>query len=536
MTVSEYTIDYFIRKGITDVFCYPGSTLGFFLEALRKRQNEIAAHLNYHEQASSYAACGYSLAAGKPAVCMVMQGPGVTNALSGIADAYLDSIPVIFITAQVHTSQFKGESKIRQMGVQELDTVSIVKPITKYAATVLNASDLPWELEKAWQIANAPRKGPVVLSIPVDISRTDIPAEVFDRAAQMDMSSKDISGDDERQTEKLAQDLITAINSAKKPLLIAGAGIRSAGMIDQFRAFIDKAKIPFVSSLLAHDIYSESPCFFGFIGNMGLDAPMEITNHADLIVSIGSRLSNRTIAEGNRTFAANARIIRVDIDPDELARKVKPDEQQIVADIQQLLPCLLRECGAVKDFSLWRDECAAVCRKEKNDPPSKALTAVIDFMKTLPEDSVFVIGRGQAKALATRALARAKARQRIIFTGGLGAMGFALPASLGAYHAAGKPVCCFLGDGCMQMNIQELNYLAYHKLPVTVVILNNHKLLQIAQFQDRNFNSNYYLSTDESGYHAPDYEAIAKAYGIGYSRSLCLNNGAPEIIDLEMDW
>jgi len=532
MTVSDYTIDYFIRKGITDVFCYPGSTLGFFLEALRKRQNEIAAHLNYHEQASSYAACAYSLVTGKPAVCMVMQGPGVTNAFSGIANAYLDSIPVVFITAQVHTSQFKGESKIRQMGVQELDTVSIVRPITKYAATVLNARDLPWELEKAWHIANSPRKGPVVLSIPVDISRTDIPSEAFDRAAQ----SKDINGDNERQTEKLAQDLITAINSAQKPLIVAGAGIRSSGMSDQFKAFIDKTKIPFVSSLLAHDLYPESPCFFGFIGSMGLDAPMEITNHADLIVSIGSRLSNRTIAEGNRTFAANARIIRIDIDPEEFSRKVKSDEQQIVANIQQLFPYIARKSGAVKDFSLWRDECAAVWREDKNDPPSKALAAVTDFMKTLPEDSIFVIGRGQAKALTVRALAGAKVRQRAIFTGGLGAMGFALPAAIGAFHAAVKPVYCFFGDGCMQMNIQELNYLAYHKLPVTVVILNNHKLLQIAQFQDRNFNSNYYLSTDESGYHAPDYEAIAKAYRIGYSRSLCPNSGAPEIIDLEMDW
>jgi acetolactate synthase-1/2/3 large subunit len=537
MTVSEYMIDYIIRQGIQDIFCYPGSTLGFFLEALRKRRGEITAHLNYHEQASAYAACGYSLAAEKPAVCLVMQGPGATNAVSGIADAYLDSIPVIFITAQVHTAQFKGGSKIRQIGVQEVDTIAIVQSITKYAKTVLQADDVPYELELAWQTAVSGRKGPVLLDIPVDVSRTEIMERGIARGKEVAVLQRYYDRFDTGRIEEAAREIITAINAGVKPLIIAGAGIRQAGAVEEFKAFIDAAKVPFVTSLPAQDLYTESPYYKGFIGNLAGNGAVEITNRADVLVTLGSRLSNRTIAEGTRDFAPKAKIVRVDIDEDELTRKVKADERHILCDVRLLLK-RLEDWGRYNDFGEWRAECEAVQLAESDKIGSKIAKPVADFLGKLPQEAVCTCGRGRSKALLARALEhRERARaNRVLFTAGLGAMGFAFPAAIGAYYAARKPVYCFTGDGCMQMNIQELNYIGHHAIPVTIVILNNHRLGQIAVFQDRNFSSNYFVSTEDSGYHAPDYKAIARAYGVSYSTDLHENGGGPEIIEMEFDW
>jgi acetolactate synthase-1/2/3 large subunit len=535
MTVSDYAIDYLIGKGIDDVFCFPGSTLGFFLESLRKRQGAISAHLNYHEQASAYAACAYSLAAGKPAVCLVMQGPGITNAISGIANAYLDSIPVVFITSQAHTSQFKGESRIRQKGVQEVATVELVKPVTKYAKTILDANDFPYELEKAWQMAISGRKGPVLLDVPVDVSRTEITPEGIERRCDVDILSKYDTRLDNNQIDSFVMEIITRINSSSKPLMFVGAGIRQMNCLEEFKKFIDTAKIPFVTSLLAQDLYMQSPYFAGFVGNFGSEAAVEVTNRADLIVALGTRLSNRSIAEGNRDFAPNAGLIRVDIDEDELTRKIKPGERQMVIDLGKVVSRLSAAGQHIQDFSLWQNECAGLRSTVIDERHSKTLEQLAEFMRTVPEDSVFVVGRGQAKALITGALAQSRMGQRTLFTGGLGAMGFALPAAIGAYHALKKPVYCLTGDGCMQMNIQELNYIGRHKIPVTMVILNNHKLGQIALFQDRNFDSKYFVSTEDSGYHAPDYKAIAASYGIKYANELRENTGIPEIIDIEME-
>jgi acetolactate synthase-1/2/3 large subunit len=496
----------------------------------------IHAHLNYHEQASAYAACGYSLASERPAVCLVMQGPGVTNAVSGMANAYLDSIPVVFITSQAHTSQFKGESGIRQKGVQEVATVALVKPVTKYAKTILNANDFPYELEKAWQIAVSGRKGPVLLDVPVDISRTEIIPEGIERSSEVDILSKYDTRFDNNQIDSLVQEIIAEINSSLKPLMFVGAGIRQMNCLGEFKKFIDTAKIPFVTSLLAQDLYTQSPYFAGFIGNFGSEAAVEVTNRADLIVTLGTRLSNRSIAEGNRAFAPNARLIRVDIDEDELTRKIKPDERQMIIDLGKVISRLSAAGQNIKDFSLWQNECTGLRLNMADESHSGILEQLTEFMCNAPGDSVFVVGRGRAKAMIARALAQSRKGQRTLFTGGLGAMGFALPAAIGAYHALKKPVYCLTGDGCMQMNIQELNYIGRHEIPVTMVILNNHKLGQIALFQDRNFDSKYFASTEDSGYHAPDYRAIAASYGIKYANELHENAGIPEIIDIEMDW
>jgi acetolactate synthase-1/2/3 large subunit len=464
-----------------------------------------------------------------------MQGPGVTNAVSGIANAYLDSIPVVFITSQVHTSQFKGESRIRQKGVQEVATVALVKPVTKYAKTILDADDFPHEIEKAWQIAVSGRKGPVLLDVPVDVSRTEITPEGIERSGEVDILSKYDTRFDNNQIDSFVMEIITRINSSSKPLMFVGVGIRQVNCLEKFKKFIDAAKIPFVTSLLAQDLYTQSPYFAGFIGNFGSKAAVEVTNRADLIVALGTRLSNRSIAEGNRAFAPNAKLIRVDIDEDELTRKIKPDERQMVSDLGKVISRLGSVGQNIKDFSLWQSECTELRLNTIDGSHSKTLEQLTEFMRNLSEDSVFVIGRGQAKAMIAKSLAQSRAGQRTLFTGGLGAMGFALPAAIGAYHATKKPVYCLTGDGCMQMNIQELNYIGYHKIPVTAVILNNHKLGQITLFQDRNFDSKYFVSTEDSGYHAPDYKAIAASYGITYTNELHRNTGIPEIIDIEMD-
>ncbi len=510
MKVSDYIVDFFIKRGVTDVFGYPGGMLTHLMESFSHRTSQIQAHVNYHEQASAFCACGYAQVLGSPGVAYATSGPGATNLITGIANAYFDSIPTVFLTGQVNTFEAKGALGIRQNGFQETDIVSIVKEITKYSTYVSDARDIRYELEKAWHIANEGRKGPVLLDIPMNVQREEVASEdlksfiadkLFDEKHKYDSS---LIG-------KLLQ-------NSKKPVLLIGAGIKTAAAEDLVQKLVSKWNIPVVSSMLAFDVFPRNHVnYFGFIGAYGDRAANFIIAKSDLIISLGSRLDVRQIGGKREYFGNKAQLIRVDIDAEELSRKVKDDEIQINYDLKRFLEEIIEKEIMVAPSNEWN----SVCNEIKNQlsgldirEPNKR---VKELSCKLPSDIVITTDVGQNQVWIAQSFL-VKKGQKVFFSGGLGAMGYSLPAAIGAYYACRKPVVCFCGDGGIQMNIQELQFVAREHLPITIVILNNAALGMIRHFQEMYFQANYYQTVGEGGYTVPDFERIAYAYDLTYHR------------------
>lgn len=508
MKVSDYIVEYIIEKGVTDVFGYPGGMVTHLMDSFRKYEDKIRAHVTYHEQGAAFAACGYAQASGKTGVAYATSGPGATNLITGICNAYFDSIPTIFITGQVNTFESKGDLFVRQRGFQETDIISMVRGVTKYCAYVTDAEDTGYELDLAWKYANEGRKGPVLLDIPMDVQRAEIsPAQL--RHLQKEPQEVHKLEGQWSILQKLLQD-------ARKPVVLIGGGVKTAQAEHVVKALIEKWNVPVVSSMLAFDVLgSQHPNYYGFIGAYGDRAANFIVAKSDLIISLGSRLDVRQIGANEKGFGKNAKLVRVDIDDGEFSRKIKEDELDILCDIKDF-------CGIVseKDFKIqpmkeWIGICNIIREKLEGLDESKPKEWIRQFSVKLPDDIKITTDVGQNQVWIAQAFVTKKA-QKVFFSGGHGAMGYALPAAIGAYYGSRKPVVCFNGDGGIQMNIQELQFVAREQMPITIVILNNTSLGMIRHFQEMYFQENYYQTNVHSGYTVPDFEKLADAYGIDY--------------------
>lgn len=511
MKVSDYVVEYLIKNEITDVFGYPGGMVTHLMESFSAKKGKIQAHVNYHEQAAAFAACGYAQAKGIPGVAYATSGPGATNLITGIANAWFDSIPTFFITGQVNTFEARGNLAVRQRGFQETDILSMVRSITKYCAYVEHKEDIRYELEKAWFFANEGRKGPVLLDIPMNVQREDVTPEKLKgykwKPAEADNLEKDLE-----QFSRMLQD-------AKKPVLLVGAGVKIAKAKVLVRDFVERWNIPVVSSMLAFDILGRNhPNYFGFIGAYGDRAANFIVAKSDLIISFGSRLDIRQIGAKIENFGVNAKLIRIDIDEGELSRKIKDDEWGIQCDIRTFLE---KEKTKRSASAYSREEWLFVCKtiKEKlhgqdNRRPNEVVSL---FSNSLPDNIEITTDVGQNQVWIAQSFI-SKKKQEVFFSGGLGAMGYSLPAAIGVYYGSKKPVVSFHGDGGIQMNIQELQFIVREKLPILIVILNNSSLGMIRHFQEMYFQSNYYQTMGSGGYTVPDFAKIAQAYGIEYYR------------------
>ena len=319
MKVSDYIVEFFIEKNITDVFGYPGGMVTHLMDSFKKYEKSISAHVNYHEQASSFCACGYGQIKNIPGVAYATSGPGATNLLTGIANAYFDSTPTIFITGQVNTYEAKGELGVRQKGFQETDIVAMAKPITKYAKYIEFAEDIVYELEKAYQISMEGRKGPVLLDIPMNIFRANIEvnkAKKYEHKIEEENTNIEI--------------ILSKLLKAKKPLIVAGAGIDLNGLNYEFKEMINKLGIPVVTSMIAIDLQNYNSKYnFGFIGAYGHRCANFLIEKADLIITLGTRLDCRQTGANKEFFARNAEIIRIDIDKDEMDNKIKENDQRL---------------------------------------------------------------------------------------------------------------------------------------------------------------------------------------------------------------
>ncbi len=504
--ISDLICNYLISKGITDVFGYPGGMVTYLMDSLSKHAEKISAHLSYHEQGAAFCACGYAQSSGKTGVAYATSGPGAINLMGGIANAYFDSIPCLFITGQVNTYESKGNLPVRQKGFQETDIISITKSITKYSKYVDSAENVLYELEKAFYFANSGRPGPVLLDIPMNVQRTKVNPE--------NLKHFNLPTNSVEDCDKFSNEILAAIHNSNSPLIIAGAGIRTSGTVEIFIDFVEKLKIPVVTSMISVDVLpNDSPLKFGMIGSYGARAANFIIEKSDLILAIGSRLDCRQTGSDKSKFATKAKLIRVDTDINELANKIKEDEIQVHCSLQHLLPKLNKNVLSwKKDSSEWLKECNRIKNKLQNIDSEPVNRFIEEFSVHVPDGLVITADVGQNQVWTAQSF-KNKPKQKILFSGGYGSMGYSLPAAIGAYFATKEPVICIVGDGGFQMNIQELQMVARDNLPIKIVLIDNNALGMIRHFQEMYFECNYFQTKDEE-YSVPDLKKIVDAYGI----------------------
>lgn len=497
MKASDYIVDFLLSRNITDVFGYPGGMVTHLMDSLSK--SSVRSHVTYHEQGAAFAACGYAQTTGNVGVAYATSGPGATNLLTGICNAYFDSIPTLFITGQVNTFEYKGDLGVRQRGFQETDIVSMASPVTKYAVRITDASRLRWYLEYAFYIAMEGRRGPVLLDIPMDIFRADIDPsslEGFDIPSYKRNASYD--------------EFLKVLSEAERPVILAGSGIKTAGVTRELNEVARRLNIPVVTTMLAVDAAPDS---YGFIGAYGNRTANFIVAKSDLVISLGARLDVRQTGAKRENFAPDAKIVRVEIDKGELSLKAHENEIQIHADVKDVLNILLN--AEAKDLTGWNKVCEKI-REELKDIDDRLPNKLVSkISEVIPGDSVITTDVGQNQVWVAQSF-KVKDGQRIFFSGGHGAMGYSLPAAIGCAVADGKDVYSFSGDGGIQMNIQELQTIAREKLPVKIILFNNSALGMIRHFQEMYFEDNYAQTVPEGGYTVPDFKAISEAYKIPY--------------------
>ena len=508
MKVSDFIVEYLINKKITDVFGYPGGMVTHLMDSFSKYQDKITAHVTYHEQGAAFAACGYAQTCGRPGVAYATSGPGATNLITGICDAYFDSIPTVFITGQVNTFESKGQYGVRQRGFQETDIVSMVAPVTKYAQYVESAEKIRLYLDRAFEAATTGRKGPVLLDIPMNIFRAEVDPGVLQGMENVKIDYP------EQKIEGIAKTLGDLLGTAKRPCFLLGNGVKITNVQEDIKAFCHHFHIPMVTSMIAFDVVNNDSQNYGFIGAYGNRAANFLVAKSDLIITVGSRLDVRQVGAKRENFAPNSKIIRFDVDEGELSYHVHADEITIRADMKETIRVLKFVMNHYEfDYDNWIRICDEIRTELEDIDECKTGNLVKKISMSFPENSVITTDVGQNQVWVAQ-FAKLKKGQRVLFSGGHGAMGYSLPAAIGAYYASKKPVICVTGDGGLQMNIQELQFLARENVPVKIVVLNNDALGMIRHFQEMYFGKNYYQTKPSGGYNAPDFSKVAEAYGI----------------------
>ena len=507
MKVCDYIVYYLQRKNIAAVFGYPGGMVTYLMDSFYKSKN-IQTIICYHEQAAAFAACGYASVSGNVGVGFATSGPGATNLITGICHAYFESLPVLFITGQVNTNESKGSMSIRQKGFQETDVVGIVKSVTKYSSYIDNAQDIKKELDRAFYHATEGRPGPVLIDIPIDIQKTEIINVKLDKFIFPKKEPLDY--------ENIKSILISEINQAKRPVIVAGNGINSANVRKGFLNFVKLLNVPVLTSMIAVDLLSkEFHNNYGFIGAYGNRCANFILSQCDLIISIGSRLDIRQTGTSLKEFAKSARLIRIDVDKNEFQNKIKQDEIDLYADLRDLFPLFSFDDDFVMGdkFISWIKQCDFYFDKLNGADKTIPNQIVQEISKFIPDDAVITTDVGQNQVWVAQSFL-IKSHERVLFSGGHGAMGFSLPAAIGAYYGSKKPVYCICGDGGFQMNLQELQTIVRERLPIKIFILNNNSLGMIRHFQEMYFDNNNSFTVNGKGYSVPDFVKISKAYGI----------------------
>src|SRR4051794_2573310 len=523
--LSDYVFDFVAKQGVKHVFLVTGGGAMHLNESLARTPG-IEPVCNSHEQASAIAAENYGKATNRLGVCLVTTGPGGTNAVTGVAGAWLDSTPTLFISGQVKRPDrmFDAEGHplgMRQLGVQEVDIVSIVKPITKYAVTVLDPSRIRYELEKAAHIATTGRPGPVWVDIPLDVQASPIEADQlpgFNPEEQEVVAPSDLTDQ--------VRSVIQALNAAERPLLFAGNGIRLARAEKEFADLVELLGIPVVATWCAADlIASDNPLYVGRPGSVAARGANFALQNCDLLLSIGVRLDFAITGYAPDKLARAAHKIMVDIDAAELGKLKGFVQQPIQCDAGLFLRELLNQKSAIQQRkrTAWDQRCAdwktryPVVKEEHRHPEGQVsiynLAQVIGT-ESKPDD-LLISGSSGAGIEIFLLACPTRTGQRIFHTAGLGSMGFGLPGSIGICLAGGgKRTICVDGDGGFQFNIQELETVARLNLPIKFFVLNNDGYASIRASQSNYFGKASIGCDSRTGLTVPDLSKVATAYGV----------------------
>ena len=538
--ISDYIIDFLLQKEIDKVFGYIGGAVAHIYHSIDKNKN-IEIINSIHEQGAAFAAEGYARVTGKSGVAIATSGPGATNLITGIGSCYFDSVPMLFITGQVNTYEYKYDKPVRQVGFQETDIVSIVKPIVKYAVMIDKVENIRYELEKAHYVSQNGRKGPVLVDIPMDIQRSETDIEKLESF----YDSKEHITYELKKLNSYLKELVEHLNVSKRPIILIGGGVRLSNAQDELLKFIKKFNLPVVYSLMGKDAISEDYSLnMGLIGSYGNRYGNLSIANSDLILVLGSRLDTRQTGTNLDTFAREAKIIQVDIDANELGSNIDVD-MEICCDIKEFLNKLSHQPLKVdtKDWlntlSIYKNKFSSTVGIDNNEKiPNLIISKIGQFLN----DEIICVDVGQHQMWTAQSL-DTKMNQRILFSGGMGAMGFALPCSVGACIGSNKRTIVIAGDGGIQMNIQELEVIKRRNLPIKIFVLNNRNLGMVRQFQELYFDKRY-LGTVED-YSVPNLASIAKAYGlksrvingidnIEKELSDVFSNNIPEFINIEL--
>ena len=494
------------HQGVKTLFGYPGGSIMPTFDALYDHRNTLNHILVRHEQGATHAAQGFARSSGKVGVCLVTSGPGATNTITGVADAMIDSTPIVVIAGQTPTSMLGTDA------FQEVDLVGVTQPISKWSYQIRRAEDVAWAVARAFYIAKSGRPGPVVL----DFTKNAQTEMVDYESVTLDfIRSYDPIPDTDRVELQHAADLI---NVAERPFVLVGQGVELGNAQEELRSFLEKADIPCGRTLLGLSaIPSDHPLNKGMLGMHGNLGPNVKTNECDVLIAIGMRFDDRVT--GNiETYARQAKIIHMDIDPSEINKNVKVDVA-VLGDCKETLAeltKLVREKKHTDWIASFEEHAKAefenVIAKElfPKAGPLNMGEVVRAVSEATHHEAVLVTDVGQNQMMAARYFKYTKNRS-IITSGGLGTMGFGLPAAIGAtFGRPDRTVCVFMGDGGLQMNLQELGTIMEQQAPVKMILMNNNYLGNVRQWQAMFFGGRYSFTPMVN----PDYMKIAEAYGI----------------------
>ena len=519
MRVCDYIADQVYRAGAKEAFIVTGGGMMFLTDGVASHPH-LKGVPCHHEQGAAMAAVGYAEYSGFGAA-FVTTGCGGVNTLTGVLHAYQDNVPCVFVSGQCATHEIieSAPAPLRQFGMQEADIVSMAKPVTKYAVMLKDKNDVVYEVEKALYLAKEGRPGPVWLDVPINVQSAEIDVDEM-RHFTPPQEFRPMCSDEELQ--QVAEEL----KVSKRPLIIAGHGIRLGGAVDAFANFIESNHIPFVYSRLGHDVYPSGwDLSVGCIGIRGTRAGNFAVANADYVLVLGSRLSVCATGYNSDLFAREAKIVVVDVDADEHKKNTVRIDRFIHADAKRFLesmPAVRQEA-----FDAWVDickgwkkkypACTPECYDDQNGISLYAFTN--ELSKKLNTDDAVVSDAGSTCFVVPQALLFQHKEQRYMPSGAQAEMGYTIPAAVGISFARGKGnTIGIVGDGSFQMNIQELQTIKHHDLPVKLFVWNNDGYMSIRGAQKRTFEGRFLGSSRASGVTLPELEKIAYAYGIEYVR------------------
>ncbi|MCB0407400.1 MAG: thiamine pyrophosphate-binding protein [Bdellovibrionales bacterium] len=514
MKGSDFIAKFVTEQGSTHSFVLTGGACAHMIDSLARQTGHQVVCVE-HEQAGAMAADGFSRNGdGKLGVAIATSGPGATNLITGIACAWFDSVPVVYITGQVNTFEQKGSFKIRQMGFQETEIVEMVSSITKFAKKVDRPEDLKKTLQEAYFLARSGRPGPVLIDVPFNVQTADIDFEITEDFIQPDLKS---------HKTQLDFSWLDKLKKASRPTLVLGYGVQAAGASSFVDELLKELKIPTVVSWSGLDLVpADHPHYVGQIGVYGARAANFAVQNSDFLLSIGSRLDSRQTGGKYQSFAREAFRVIVDIDEAELNKKRVEPHVPVVSDAKDFIQALTKELKSQSEERRDHKSWIQMTQQWKKELPiydsSRLEKSVVnpyrffDQLSDKLEDDAFIIADTGATLTWLIQGLKVKKGQRVISAFGNSPMGYALPAAIGAWFAKKRPVYCVIGDGGFQINIQELQTLVSYQIPVRIFVMNNKGYGIIKQFQDLYLEGRH-IATGE-GYSCPNFIKIASAYGI----------------------